>query len=397
MFVITSVYFLIVFLIFWGYAGYIILLFIFHTLIPKEDEEKSEPIPIRKPKIAIIVPCFNEESFIDQKADSLKELIYDQDKLDVFFLHGLSSDSTSMKISKFISDMPNWHLIETGCKGKINQINYGLSKLRDVDIIVNTDADVILSPDILIKFVNEFNSDNRVAVVGANISPGDCLPIEEDYWRDQNLLRIIESKVYTSSIVVAPCYAYRAFLIDKFPEDCIADDIFIAFKANTEGYFTRYLRTATGTELRIPNTFSDFFRHKFRKGNAYLVEIFRYLYRLPYMSGWWKVIYLTKVLQLAVIPWVLPYFVLSTISLALSGRGFFQVALFGLVFLLSSIALTSFLMKKARLKYLARRTPKIRSTFLLFTISNLILILVGLTYPFYKQSSNYPKMGRTRC
>lgn len=392
MFTTTSVYFLILFLIFWSYCGYLLLLFVFSTLNPRKNEE--EPVLTNLPKIAIIIPCYNEEAYVKQKIDNLKELNYEQDKLEIFFLNGLSTDDTSKEITSLIGDMPNWHLIETGCKGKINQINYGLSKISDnVEIIVSTDMDAMLLPDVLIKFANEFNSDKRVAVVGANISPKNCLPIEEQYWNAQNLMRILESIVYTSTIVVAPCYAFKASLIEKFPEDCVADDIYVAFKANTEGYFTRYVVSARGTEMRTPATFQDFFRHKFRKGNAFLIELFRFFYRLPYMTGWWKTIYFTKLLQLAVMPWVLPYFLLSSISLSFSGWGLMQITLFGFIFLGVSFVITSVLMNKFITIYLNTKKTKKRFVILPFIISNLILILVGLSYPFYRQLSSYSKIG----
>jgi cellulose synthase/poly-beta-1,6-N-acetylglucosamine synthase-like glycosyltransferase len=255
--------------------------------------------------------------------------------------------------------------------------------------------DAVLMPDVLNEFVNEFNSDKRVAVVGANISPKDCLPIEERYWYDHNLLRILESMVYTSTIVVAPCYAFKSSLIEKFPEDCVADDIYIAFKANTEGYLTKYVASVKGFEIRTPSTFQDLFRHKFRKGNAFLIEIFRFFYRLPNMSGWWKTIFLTKFLQLAVMPWVLPYFLVSSMSLSFSGWGLGQVVLFGFIFLGIFFVTTSILMDKGRTIYLNTNKANKRFGFILlpFIVSNLILILVGLSYPFYRQSSSYTKIG----
>ena len=375
MFTTTSIYFLMIFLIFWSYCGYVILLLAFSALNPKQV--KKEPILKKLPKIAIIIPCFNEEGYVKQKADNLSKLEYDQDKVEILFLNGVSTDNTSGEIVDVIGNMPNWQLVETGCKGKINQINYGLSKISaDVEIVVSTDMDALLSSDVLIKFADEFNYDNRVAVVGASIAPQSSISIEENYWRDQNLLRILESNIYTSSIVIAPCYAYKRSLIDRFPDDCVADDIYIAFKANTDGYLTKYVDSITGTEIRTPNTFSDFFRHKFRKGNAYLIELLRFLYRLPYMSAWWKVIYVTKFLQLTVMPWVLPYFLLSTLSLCFSGRGLFQIAVFGFIFLCSSLVISSFMMKKGRSKYLGATNTKKRYTLMPFIISNLILILV---------------------
>ena len=395
MFTTIAIYYLMLFLILWSYCGYVILLFAFSALGTKRKSDVA--VCEKLSKVAVIVPCYNEEAYVERKIVNLKGLEYETEKLEVYFLDGKSTDNTCKEITKYISDMPNWNLIETGCRGKINQINYGLSKIsNDVSIIVSTDMDAILSPDTLIKFIHAFNSDSRVAVVGAFIMPQGAIHIEESSWEDQNLLRLAESNVYTSSIVVAPCYAYRASFIDRFPEDCIADDIYIAFKANTEGYLTEYIESATGHEIRTPKTFQDFFRHKFRKGNAYLIELFRYFYRLPYMPRWWKMIFLTKLLQLAIIPWVLPYFMLSTISFALSGRGLFQVAMFGLIFLFISLVTTSLIMKIGRGRFLKHRKSKRFFNLHYFAVANLILVLVGLSYPFYHQTSSYEKIERKK-
>ena len=258
----------------------------------------------------------------------------------------------------------------------------GKDRIRDIDILaVSKESKAIIDKFVKLPLIEEIlaKGEHKASVIVKDSS------MQVD-------LRIIESKVYTSSIVVAPCYAYKASLIDKFPDDCVADDIYIAFKANTEGYITRYSESSTGVEIRTPKTFDDFFRHKFRKGNAYLIELFRYFYRLPHMPAWWKVIYLTKVLQLAIIPWILPYFVLSTISLVLSGPGLFQVALFAVIFLSGSLAIIWVVMRKGRAKYLGAGKAKRRNNLFLFIVGNLLLIIVGISYPFYRQTSRYEKI-----
>lgn len=395
MFTTISVYSLLALIIFWSYCGYLILLLVISTLYPQGKDDAPPPAPHMKlPKIAVFVPCYDEEKHIKAKIENLKRLSYEQNNLRIVFLNGNSTDNTGKIISDLISDSPNWQLIETGCGGKINQINYGLiHAVGDADIIVNTDVDAIMSEDVLLRFAREFQGDERIAVVGANISPQSAIPFEAFYWRDQNSLRIVESNVYTSSIVVAPCYAYRTSLISQFPKDCIADDVFIAFKANTEGYLTKYLAHAKGYEVRVPNSLAELFSHKFRKGNAFLIELFRYFYLLPVMTGWWKVIYLTKLLQLAVIPWALPYFLLSTVSLLLSGGGLFQLSILVLFLLGIAFATTSVMVQRWGRILSQNDGPSTQPSIMVFVISNLILILVGLSYPFYRQTSNYRRIG----
>lgn len=390
MFTTTSVYFLMLFLIFWSYCGYLILLVIFATL--NKEEVAPEVAEDELPLMALIIPCFNEAETVKNKIENLKQLDYNRERLTVYFVDGMSTDSTRDAITAAISGIPNWQLLVSDRRGKIQQINYALKRIvNGTDIIVNTDADTLLEKDVLLRFSAEFKRSPETAVVGANISPQTRLELERDYWRDHNCMRIIESSVYTASIVVAPCYAYRASLLAQFPDDCIADDIYIAFKANTAGYRVKYARSIRGIETRTPSNFADFFRHKFRKGNAFLAEILRFLYQLPYMTGWWKMIYLTKLLQLAILPWLLPYFILSSISLALSGWGLSQIVIWGLLFLLGFFVVTSYMMKKCVKEYLAEEKPR-NYDISPFLVGNLILVLVGITYPFYRQNSCYSKI-----
>ena len=217
--------------------------------------------------------------------------------------------------------------------------------------------------------------------------------MEDYFWRDQNIIRSLESKIYTSSIVVAPCYAFRSSLLEQFPKDCVADDIYISFKANTENYYTKYIAEALGKEIRTPNDLGEFFIHKFRKGNAFLIELFRFFYLLPHMTSWWKIIYITKFFQLAIMPWVLPFFILSTISLTLSGDNLFQISFFGILAFIVSFMTTFLLLKRERKKYYKNSESFKLPNINLFILSNIILIIVGLSFPFYKQNSSYSKIG----
>ena len=71
-------------------------------------------------------------------------------------------------------------------------------------------------------------------------------------------------------MVIACCYAFRRGLLDRFPEDVVADDVYVAALANTLGHRTTYCAKALVEELRTPQTLPELFTHKFRKSNAVL-------------------------------------------------------------------------------------------------------------------------------
>jgi cellulose synthase/poly-beta-1,6-N-acetylglucosamine synthase-like glycosyltransferase len=388
-----SIYFFMVVLIFWAYCGSIWLLFLFYVLSPSRCQISGTAEVF--PKMAVLVPCHNEDGLLAQKVQNLKELQYPEDKLLVYFLDGRSTDGTPETLRGLVQGLPHWHVVDTDVSGKITQLNVGLALLpEDVEVVVNTDMDTLLEHDVLVKFAAELESDPRIMVLGANVSPNGCIAIERVYWEGQNTLRILESAVYASSIVVAPCYAFRRELLDSFPDDCVADDIHVAFKANTQGYITRYVTEAKGRETRTPATLESFLNHKFRKGNAFLQELLRFLYMLPSMTSWWKIIYLTKLLQLAVIPWLLPYFILSTLSFLLSGGGLFKVAVFSCSILAVCFVVSSLAVNRFKKVHFNGSRAAHRGIMVPFLFANLILVLVGLSYPFYRQNSQYERIAQ---
>ena len=89
-------------------------------------------------------------------------------------------------------------------------------------------------------------------------------------------VRLRESARGTASIVTAPCYLFRRDLLDELPPDTIADDIHVACCAMASGRRVA-IAAADVRELRSPRSVTALFRHKLRKGDAYLREIFRFL------------------------------------------------------------------------------------------------------------------------
>jgi hypothetical protein len=53
-------------------------------------------------------------------------------------------------------------------------------------------------------------------------------------------------------------------------------------------------------------------------------------------------------------------------------------------------------MKKGRKKSLNYSKSKHFASLHYFVVANLILVLVGLSYPFYKQTSSYEKIGKKK-
>jgi cellulose synthase/poly-beta-1,6-N-acetylglucosamine synthase-like glycosyltransferase len=344
---------------------------------------------INYPLMSVLVPCYNEEELIKDKVSNLTSLDYPKGKLEIIFLDGLSTDFTFSKVQKAIKNVPYMKIIQTNVRGKIHQINKILPKIKS-GIIVITDVDAFLKKNSLIELVREFQSDPKVMVVGAMVFPQDALAEEVQYWKVQNQIRILESQACSSSIVIANCYAFRRGLIKSFPEDVVADDIYIPFYANSKGFRTVYSPNVVTYERRAPRTMSDLIKHKFRKANAWMIETLRFLYQLPKLNPFWKMIFLTKAFQLLGLPWFLLAFLLMTISLGFLSQ--YKLILWLLGILLVSLWVAHSLIASVKLPE-EKAGNNILLELKMFLIMTSLLLFSAVAYPFYKQNSKYQKLN----
>ena len=370
----------------WTMFGY----FIFVWFLGLLRSKRELTLPDNWPMVTIIIPCFNEEGQILSKIENTKTLDYPKDQMEVIFADGGSEDDTVRLLTDAVGDDDGVRIIQCSQPGKIHQLNEALSLARG-EIIVNTDADAQLSADTLQWIAAEFARADDVWVVGAYSRPAQTYKVNRYYWDAQNKARFLESDAFASSIVVAPCYAFRRDLLDRFPDDVVADDIYVAFLANTRGYRTVYSRKALALEMRPPSTLLAFLPHKFRKSNAFLKESLRFIYRLPEMGTLFKILLLTRTAQQLLLPWMLLGWILIAGALLTLFR--FDVVFFGTIFLVALLALGSRVFASVRLP---DSQPSHGFVTLIkgYVLTTSILLATGLSYPFFRQGSSYSRFTR---
>jgi cellulose synthase/poly-beta-1,6-N-acetylglucosamine synthase-like glycosyltransferase len=383
------VYVAIAFLVWWAYCGYFLILRLGAFMRGRaKSGVQNPPSKHELPTMTVLVPCYNEEKFIGEKVEDLSKVKYEPEKLEVIFLDGSSTDATVQVIEEKIENLPHFRVIQTGTRGKIKQLNFFLPQAQG-EIIVNTDVDGRLEQGGLLAIAREFASDENVGVVGGYVMPAHSSHLEREYWKLQNQARVLEAKAGSASIVVGACYAFRKGLFEKFPENVVADDIYVAFQAASKGKRVVYSPAVKVYELRSARTIGEFVRHKFRKSNAYMLELLRFLPGVFKMPRRWGFIYLNKVLQLLLIPWIVVAFVALMFILVTRYEYETSVLLFILAF--SSLFLTNKVL--LRIKGAGEEPASVWLGAYAFFISNLVLIGAGLAFPFWRQKSEYFKIG----
>ncbi|PKN01952.1 MAG: hypothetical protein CVU77_03180 [Elusimicrobia bacterium HGW-Elusimicrobia-1] len=381
-------YFAALFILWWAYAGYFLLIGLMsrRRLCAPGREYSDAELPI----LTVVIPVHNEKDFIARKLANVAETDYPADKLEVIVADGLSDDGTDKIVTEAALSMSFVRFVQTGVRGKIPQINKVLDKIGG-DVVVNTDVDGVLEKNTLRGIVSAL-CDGETAVAGALVVPLDCSVEDADFWRLQNAIRFLESGIGLSSTVVAACYGFRKSVIGKFPDDVIADDVYLPFLANLSGHKTVYLQSARAYELRAAKNIGELLRHKARKGNADLREIFRFARSIPLMPARWLMVYAAKALHMIIAPFVLAAFAAMTVARVLSGEYLFVLAALAPAVVSAAIINAKALSgtDDVRGSALAAAAGRIK----MFFITNIILVAAVLCYPFFRQTSAYKKISR---
>ncbi len=118
------------------------------------------------PNVAIIVPCFNEESTIAGTTDSLLTLEYPKENLSIILVDDGSTDNTASIMAHYINN-PQIRICTKENGGKHTALNAGIKIAKDADIIGCLDADSFVEPDALKFAISAFNKPEVMATTSA--------------------------------------------------------------------------------------------------------------------------------------------------------------------------------------------------------------------------------------
>ena len=211
-----------------------------------------------KPKVTIIVPTYNEAKLIEKKLDNIHEQEYPKDKLEVIVVDSASTDGTPELVKKWIEKHADLNLkliVENERKGKAFALNNALRHATG-EIVIMTDVDSLWPSNALSKTLKWFadQTTGAVSCLKKPIGP-KVKEVEENYRHYYNVLRVAESKAFSTPIFHGELAAFRRNLLEKiggFPTDIGADDSHTATKIALMGYRTIIPENIWVEEL-VPN------------------------------------------------------------------------------------------------------------------------------------------------
>ncbi len=292
------------------YAGYPLLLAGGRALRRRRPGARTTTLP----SVSLVIAAYNEEAVIADKIRNALALHYPADRLQIIVASDGSTDNTGAIVRSFGRQIVKLVALPQNC-GKSSAQNLGAAAAEG-DILLFTDADVLLDPSALKVMLQHF-ADPTVGCVVAQIAYTDTRTNavsagEGLYWRYELCLREQESRLGNFAMG-SGTFAIRRKLFKTLPAN-VGEDFVLPMQTAQAGYRVVYEPNAVARTPLGQTTVPTMFRSKVRVISKDLRGLFMcraLLNPLCYPLYAWGLVS-HKLLR-----WLVPYFMLTALAVNL--------------------------------------------------------------------------------
>ncbi|HPE34243.1 MAG TPA: glycosyltransferase family 2 protein [Bacteroidales bacterium] len=341
------------FITFYAFLGYGILLY-FLVLIKRLFSSKKIPDENYQPLVSLVIPCFNEAPILDAKVSNCRAIDYPADKLEIVFITDGSTDNSTEVLKKY-PDIKVLHENRRG--GKTAAENRAMKHITS-EIVVFTDANTILNPEVIKYIVRHFSDPKTGCVSGEKRVLADekdtATAGEGIYWKYESFLKKLDSELYSAVGAAGELVAFRTSLYRPMPEDTLLDDFIQSMEIAADGYRIVYEPLAYAMETGSASIKDEWIR-KVRISAGGWQSVKRLAGRItPFRNFTLFFQYFShRVLRWVVTPFLLILMFILNFFLVFSGSVFYQVLfLLQVLFYMAAFAGWYLENKKTRMKIL---------------------------------------------
>lgn len=318
-------------LLLYVYAGYPALLCVLWSIAPRKTTRKGAI----RPRVSLIVSCYNEADVIREKLENCLSLDYPEGALEVVVVSDASDDGTDGIVERF--SCKGVRLVRQDRRlGKTSGLNKAVP-LTKGEIIIFSDANAMYERDSIIRLVENFADAGVGYVVGEarymQAGGNAAVKSEDTYWRYEILLKKMETGLHSIVGADGAIYAIRRELYEELlPTDI--NDFVNPLQIIARGYRGVYEPQAVCWE-EAAGSFGKEFKRKVRIVNRSFTGLLRVKSVMnPFKTGFFSL----EIISHKLLRWLAPVFMITFIvsSAALS---LYNVRLFHLV----NLAVAAFL------------------------------------------------------
>ena len=236
-----------------------------------------------KPKVAVLIPAYNEEKVITRTVRAVLDSDYPD--LRVIVIDDGSRDRTlEVARAAFAEGEASGRvlILTKPNSGKAEALNFGLQHLRDEEIFVGIDADTVIAPNAISLLVPHFLNP-KVAAVAGNAKVGNRVNLWTrwqalEYITSQNFERRALNTLGAVSVVPGAIGAWRTSAVREaggYHTDTVAEDADLTMALLRRGYRVEYEDLALAY-TEAPINANGLMRQRFRWSFGILQSVWKH-------------------------------------------------------------------------------------------------------------------------
>jgi len=244
---------------------------------------KPAEVASYKPKVAVLIPAYNEEKVIERTVRAALNSSYPN--LRVIVIDDGSKDRT-LEVAReaFNTEAATGKVLILGKKnsGKAEALNYGIEHIGDAEIFVGIDADTIIAPDAISRLVPHFINP-KVGAIAGNAKVGNRVNLWTrwqalEYITSQNFERRALDVLGAVSVVPGAIGAWRVSAVREaggYHIDTVAEDADLTMALLRNGYRVEYEDMALAY-TEAPTNANGLMRQRFRWSFGILQAVYKH-------------------------------------------------------------------------------------------------------------------------
>jgi len=263
------------------------LLFIGAAAIYDRLQEKifGKPAEVAsyKPKVAVLIPAYNEEKVIERTIRAALNSNYPN--LRVIVIDDGSRDRTlEVARAAFAREEASGKvlILTKPNAGKAEALNYGIEHIRDAELFVGIDADTIIANDAISRLVPHFINP-KVGAIAGNAKVGNRVNLWTrwqalEYITSQNFERRALDVLGAVSVVPGAIGAWRVSAVREaggYQIDTVAEDADLTMALLRRGYRVEYEDMALAY-TEAPTNANGLMRQRFRWSFGILQAVYKH-------------------------------------------------------------------------------------------------------------------------
>ena len=244
---------------------------------------KAAEVESYKPKVAVLIPAYNEEKVIERTIRAALNSTYPN--LRVIVIDDGSKDRTlEVARNAFATESASGKVLILGKKnsGKAEALNYGIQHIGDAELFVGIDADTIIAPDAIARLVPHFINP-KVGAIAGNAKVGNRVNLWTrwqalEYITSQNFERRALDVLGAVSVVPGAIGAWRVSAVREaggYHTDTVAEDADLTMALLRMGYRVEYEDMALAY-TEAPTNANGLMRQRFRWSFGILQAVYKH-------------------------------------------------------------------------------------------------------------------------